>query len=646
MKSPSDTTDAPSISKPDTGDPIRKAGVKSGFLGLTIGAVGVVFGDIGTSPLYAMREALHHSRAGTAPELAAFGVVSLVFWAMLLLVTIKYVVFLMRADNHGEGGTLVLMGLAQKALGKPLQIIFLLGLSGAALFYGDSLITPAVSVLGALEGLKDAPGIGGGLDQYILPLSLVILLGLFLVQSKGTAKVARFFGPVMLVWFAALAALGLYWIAQRPEILQALSPHYGVSFLLANGLTGFVVLGSVFLVVTGAEALYADMGHFGRGPIGAAWLWVTFPALIINYLGQGALTLIEPAAVENPFWRMVPELAYWPMLLLACAATVIASQAVISGAFSMTQHAVQMGILPRMVIRRTSETQEGQIYVPQMNWLLMIGVVVLVVTFQTSGNLTSAYGIAVTGTMLISSIMAYIVMRRLWNWSRLRTLALLVPLGLLELVFLTSNLTKLFSGAWMPLLLGAVLILVMVTWNKGTRIIAAKTHRESLPMSEVAAMLETRPPLRVPGTAVFLTADATMAPTSLMHNLKHNRVLHEKNVVLSVHIANVPHVGDEDRIRIQRINDDFSRVTLTFGFMDMPNVPRALGLCRKRGLKFDAMTTTFFVGRRTLVATPHGGMPLWQDLLFIVLMKNAADPSEFFRLPPGRVVELGTQMRV
>ncbi|MBP2160334.1 MULTISPECIES: potassium transporter Kup [Asticcacaulis] len=642
MKSLSDKSDTPFIPKPDTADPARKAG----FLGLTIGAVGVVFGDIGTSPLYAMREALHHSRAGTAPELAAFGVISLVFWALLLLVTIKYVIFLMRADNHGEGGTLVLMGLAQKALGKPSQAIFLLGLCGAALFYGDSLITPAVSVLGALEGLKDAPGIGGGLDQYILPLSLVILLGLFLVQSKGTEKVARFFGPVMLVWFTALGALGLYWIAQRPEILQALSPHYGVSFLLANGLTGFVVLGSVFLVVTGAEALYADMGHFGRGPIGAAWLWVAFPALIINYLGQGALTIIEPSAVENPFWRMVPELAYWPMLLLACAATVIASQAVISGAFSITQHAVQMGILPRMVIKRTSETQEGQIYVPQMNWLLMIGVVVLVVTFQTSGNLTSAYGIAVTGTMLISSVMAYVVMRRLWNWSRLRTLALLVPLGLLELVFLTSNLTKLFSGAWMPLLLGVALILVMVTWTKGTRIIAAKTHRESLPIGDVAAMLETRPPLRVPGTAVFLTADATMAPTSLMHNLKHNRVLHENNVVLSVQIANVPHVGDDGRIGIERINEDFTRVTLTFGFMDMPNVPRALGLCRKRGLKFDAMTTTFFVGRRTLVATPHGGMPLWQDLLFIVLMKNAADPSEFFRLPPGRVVEMGTQMRV
>ena len=619
---------------------------KAGFLGLTVGAVGVVFGDIGTSPLYAMREALHHSRAGTDPQLAAFGVISLVFWAMLLLVTIKYVIFLMRADNHGEGGTLVLMSLAQKALGRPSQAIFILGLCGAALFYGDSLITPAVSILGALEGLKDAPGIGGGLDRFILPLSLIILLGLFLVQSRGTERVARFFGPVMLVWFAALAVLGLYWIAQKPEILMALSPHYGVAFLFANGLTGFVVLGSVFLVVTGAEALYADMGHFGRGPINAAWLWVTFPALIINYLGQGALTLIEPSASENPFWRMVPAAAYWPMLLLACMATVIASQAVISGAFSMTQHAVQMGILPRMLIRRTSETQEGQIYVPQMNWLLMTGVIALIVTFQTSGNLTSAYGIAVTGTMLISSIMAYIVMRRLWRWSRLQTLALLIPLGFVELVFLTSNLTKLFSGAWMPLLLGVALITVMLTWTKGSRIIAEKTRRDSLPMSEVATMLEARPPLRVPGTAIFLTADGTIAPTSLMHNLKHNKVLHENNIILSIRIANLPRVEEGARVSIEAINRDFTRIVLTFGFMDTPNVPRALAGCRRLGVRFDAMTTTFFLGRRTLLASAHSGMPLWRDLLYIALMKNAADPSEFFRLPPGRVVEMGTQMRV
>jgi KUP system potassium uptake protein len=638
-------TTAISLASPDASQasaPPKKAG----FIGLTIGAVGVVFGDIGTSPLYAMREALHHSRAGTDPQLAAFGVISLVFWAMFLLVTIKYVIFLMRADNHGEGGTLVLMSLAQKALARPSQAIFILGLCGAALFYGDSLITPAVSVLGALEGLKDAPGIGGALDRFILPLSLVILLGLFLVQSKGTEKVARFFGPVMLVWFAALAALGVYWIVQRPEILMALSPHYGFTFLIANGLMGFVVLGSVFLVVTGAEALYADMGHFGRGPINAAWLWVAFPALIINYLGQGALTLIDPAAAENPFWRMVPEAAYWPMLLLACMATVIASQAVISGAFSMTQHAVQMGILPRMNILRTSETQEGQIYVPQMNWLLMIGVIALVVTFQNSGNLTSAYGIAVTGTMLISSIMAYIVIRRLWGWSRLQTLALLIPLGFIELIFLASNLTKLFSGAWMPLLLGLALITVMLTWTKGSRIVAEKTRRDSLPMTEVAAMLETRPPLRIPGTAIFLTADGSVAPTSLMHNLKHNKVLHENNIILSIRIASLPHAEEDERVSIEAINADFTRIILTFGFMDTPNVPRALAGCRKLGVRFDAMTTTFFLGRRTLLASAHSGLPLWRAYLYIALMKNATDPSEFFRLPPGRVVEMGTQMRV
>ncbi|HVZ30719.1 MAG TPA: potassium transporter Kup [Asticcacaulis sp.] len=618
---------------------------------LAVGAVGVVFGDIGTSPLYALREAMRHTRAGTDPHLAAFGVVSLVFWALLLLVTVKYVIFLMRADNKGEGGTLALMALAQKALsqdslGKYASAIFFLGICGAALFYGDGIITPAISVLSAVEGLKDAPGVGNHLDAYVLPITIVILIALFLVQSKGTDKVARFFGPTMLLWFAAIAAMGVRYIVQKPEVLMALSPYYGVEFLIANGAIGFVVLGSVFLVVTGAEALYADMGHFGRRPIGAAWLWVAFPALILNYLGQGALTLIDPSAVANPFWRMVPHAFYWPVLILAALATVIASQAVISGAFSMTQQAVQLGLLPRMNILRTSATQSGQIYVPQINSLLMIGVLFLVGSFRSSDNLASAYGIAVTGTMLISTVMAYIVLRHAWHWSALRTLALLVPLGLIEGVFLTSNLTKLFSGAWMPLALGGALIFVMRTWTRGSEILAEKAKRDSLPLTDLTTMLATRPPHRVAGTAIFLTSDAEIAPSALMHNLKHNKMLHEANIVLTVQTANSPRVPEADRVAIERINADFSRVTLSYGFMESPNLPRALVACRKHGITFDTMSTTFFLGRRTVVPSARSGMPKWQDMLFIFLMKNAANPTDFFHIPPGRVVEMGTQVTV
>ncbi|CAM3170293.1 potassium transporter Kup [Asticcacaulis taihuensis] len=618
----------------------------TGFWGLAIGAIGVVFGDIGTSPLYAMREALHHTRAGTNPQLATFGVISLVFWALLLLVTVKYVIFLMRADNKGEGGTLALMALAQKALGRHSQAVFFLGMCGAALFYGDSLITPALSVMSAIEGLKDAPGVGHSVDGYIVPISIVILVALFLVQSKGTAKVARFFGPVMLAWFIVIAGMGVYYVAQKPMILQSLSPVYGIQFLLANGLTGFIILGSVFLVVTGAEALYADMGHFGKRPINMAWLWVVFPCLILNYLGQGALTLVDPTAHENPFWRMVPDMFYWPVMLLATMATVIASQAVITGAYSMTQQAVQLGLMPRIDIQRTSETQAGQIFVPQINTMLMIGVLVLIVMFQSSDKLTSAYGIAVTGTMFISTIMAYIVIRKVWLWPKVRTLALLIPLGIIEAIFMASNLTKFFSGAWMPLAFGLVLILIMHTWTKGTRTLTEKARRDSVSLLDLADMLKKRPPHRVAGTAIFLTSDAELAPVALMHNLKHNKVLHEKNIILTVKTTNTPRVDEANRITIDILNEDFKRITVAYGFMESPNLPRALGLCRKLGLKFDIMSTSFFLGKRNVVPSANSGMPIWQDKLFIFLMKNATNPTEFFHIPPGRVVELGTQVTV
>ncbi len=619
---------------------------KGGLLALTVGAIGVVFGDIGTSPLYAMREALHHSRSGGAAELAVLGVVSLVFWALILVVTIKYVVFLMRADNKGEGGTLALMALAQHAIGRRSALIFFLGVCGAALFYGDGVITPAVSVLSAIEGVRDAPGLNGVLDPYVVPIAAGILIGLFLIQSRGTGSVARFFGPLTAVWFLILAALGVYHLFDDPSILRALSPHYGVLFLLDNGFLGFVILGSVFLAVTGAEALYADMGHFGKAPIRLGWLWFVLPCLTLNYLGQGALVLDQRSAAANPFWEMVPEFAYWPVLIMATIATVIASQAVITGAFSVTQQAVQLGLLPRIDIRNTSESQAGQIFVPSVNGFLMFGVLVLLFTFQTSSSLAAAYGIAVTGSMFVDSLLAWFIVRRLWKWSLPLSLAAIVPFIALDLVFLTSNMLKIPQGAWMPLVLGAGLVVIMWTWTRGSQILSDKARKDSLPLADLIEMLRARPPHRSPGTAVFLTSDPEVAPVALMHNLKHNKVLHEKNIILTVRTADRPRVKEAERVTIEPISDDFKRLTVTYGFMETPNIPRALAQCRKQGLKFDIMSTSFFLGRRSVVPSAKHGMPLWQDKLYIFLMRNAANPTDFYRIPPGRVVEMGTQVSV
>ena len=618
----------------------------AGFRALVIGAIGVVFGDIGTSPLYAMREALHHSRSGGAAELAVLGVVSLVFWALILVVTLKYVVFLMRADNKGEGGTLALMALAQHAIGRRSGLIFLLGVCGAALFYGDGVITPAVSVLSAVEGLKDAPGIGPTLTPFVVPIAAGILISLFLVQSRGTASMAKFFGPLTAVWFLILAGLGLFHIFDDISILRALSPHYGVVFLIDNGFLGFVILGSVFLAVTGAEALYADMGHFGKAPIRAGWIWFVLPCLTLNYLGQGALVLDNRAAAANPFWMMVPEMAYWPVLIMATIATVIASQAVITGAFSVTQQAVQLGLLPRIDIRNTSESQAGQIFVPSVNLMLMVGVLVLLFTFQTSSSLAAAYGIAVTGSMFVDSLLAWFIVRKLWKWSAPLSLLIISPLVALDLVFMTSNLLKIPPGAWMPIALGAVLLLIMWTWVRGSQILSDKTRKDSLPLGDLIEMLRARPPHRAPGTAVFLTSDPDIAPVALMHNLKHNKVLHEKNIILTVRTADRPRVPEDRRVTYEPISDDFKRIVVTYGFMETPNVPRALGICRKQGLKFDIMSTSFFLGRRSVVPSARQGMPLWQDRLYIFLMRNAANPTDFFHIPPGRVVEMGAQVSV
>ena len=621
--------------------------VKAGKWGLIIGAIGVVFGDIGTSPLYAMREALHHSRSGGTAELAVLGVVSLVFWALILVVTLKYVVFLMKADNKGEGGTLALMALAQRAMGRRSGLVFLLGVCGAALFYGDGVITPAISVVSAVEGLRDAPGVGDAFDPFILPIAAGILISLFMIQSRGTASVARYFGPLTAVWFLILAGLGLWHIFDDVSILRALSPHYGVLFLIDNGFLGFVILGSVFLAVTGAEALYADMGHFGKAPIRQGWLVFVLPCLTLNYLGQGALVLSDPAAVANPFWMMVPEFAYWPVLIMATIATVIASQAVITGAFSVTQQAVQLGLLPRIDIRNTSESQAGQIFVPSINLMLMVGVLALVATFQTSTALAAAYGIAVTGSMFVDTLLAWFIVRRLWKWSLPLSLAAITPFIAIDLVFLTSNMLKIPQGAWFPLVLGGALILIMWTWVRGTQIVTAKTRKDSLPLADLIEMLRARPPHRAPGTAIFLTSDPDIAPVALMHNLKHNKVLHEKNVILTVRTTDRPRVAEADRVRIEPISDDFKKLIVSYGFMERPNVPKALNVCRKQqGLKFDIMSTSFFLGRRSLIPSANQGMPLWQDRLYIFLMRNAANPTDFFHIPPGRVVELGTQVSV
>jgi len=627
-------------------DEASGAAQHEGFWALALGSVGVVFGDIGTSPLYAMREALRHTRAGIGPEVAVLGVVSLVTWALILIVTVKYVVFLMRADNKGEGGTLALMALAQRSLPARSGGVFLLGVVGAALFYGDGIITPAMSVLSAVEGLRDAPGAPHGVSRVVLPLSAAILVTLFMVQSRGTASVARFFGPITAVWFLVLAALGVYHIADDPSIFRALSPHYGVIFLLDNGLLGFIILGSVFLAVTGAEALYADMGHFGKGPIQVSWLGLVLPSLLLNYLGQGALVLHHPGDVVEPFYRMVPDAVYWPVLLLAMAATIIASQAVITGAFSMTQQAVQLGLFPRIDIRRTSETQAGQIFVPQVNTMLMIGVLALLITFRSSPNLASAYGIAVTGAMFVDTLLFFVIVQHFWKKPLWVAVLASAGFGLLDVVFITSNLLKFFHGAWLPLALGGGLVVIMWTWQRGAQILAEKTRRDSVPLAELSEILRVRAPYRAPGTAVFLTSDPDTAPVALMHNLKHNKVLHQKNIILTLETAETPRVRDEDRIRIEPVNDDFKKVTISYGFMESPNLPKALGLCRKQGLKFDIMATSFFLGRRSVVPSAQSGMPLWQDKLFIFLMKNAANPTDFYRIPPGRVVEMGAQVTV
>ena len=631
-------------------------------LPLTLGAIGVVFGDIGTSPLYAFREALH--AAGDKIDAGAIlGVLSLAIWALIVVVSLKYVLFLTRADNQGEGGVLALTALARRSLresqgaGARATIALALGGTGAALFYGDAIITPALSVLSAVEGLKTIPGAETLFSEdTIVALTIAILVGLFLIQSRGTASVSKLFGPVCVLWFLTLAGLGIYHIADEPTIFRVLIPSYGVSFLLTHGVVGLFVLGAVFLTVTGAEALTADMGHFGRAPIQLGWFALAFPALSLNYLGQGAFalsTLEAAAAAGKPFvnqdwfFLMAPEPVRIALIILATLATIIASQAVITGAYSLTQQAIQLGLLPRLRIRQTSAAHLGQIYLPSINWLLLIGIIILVTQFRTSSAMAAAYGIAVTGTMVVTSCLAYIVVRHHWHWKRPTAILLIVPFLALDLIFFGANILRVVEGGWVPLVIAGTIGLLIVTWMRGRKIVGAFEGRQAIPRADLAAALAKRPPERVEGTAVFLTANPANTPGALLHNLKHNKVLHARNLIVSVRTADRPMVLPEERVHVQAVDDNFTAVILKYGFMETPDVPADLARGGDDAMApIDPMKTSYFIGRNTLKASADEGMPLWQDRIFMFLQRNASDPTDFLRIPPGKVLELGEQVTV
>ncbi len=626
-------------------DGIASSHPKAGFWALTIGSIGVVYGDIGTSPLYALRESVNAAIGpdGEPARAVVLGILSLIIWSLLIVVTAKYVFLLLRADNNGEGGTLSLMALAQRAMGRGSAVIFALGIAGAALFYGDAMITPALSVLSAVEGLKI---VTPAFEHYIVPLTVLILIALFAVQSRGTAAVSAFFGPITTIWFLALAVMGIVHIGGNPDVLNAFNPYYAVEFMVSHRLIGLITLGAVFLAVTGAEALYADLGHFGRKPIQYAWLWFVLPSLTINYLGQGALVLANPKALENPFFLLYPEWALLPMVGLATAATVIASQAVITGAYSITQQAIQLGLLPRLEIRHTSASLAGQIYMPKVNWLLLAGVLLLVLLFKSSSALATAYGIAVTGTMVATTMMAFFVIWKVWKWNPWATAFLIAPFLAIDTIFLGANLIKVFEGGYVSIIAGAFIVLVMITWRRGSRFLFEKTRRSEVPLQGLVETLEKKPPHRVPGTAVFLTSDPESAPTALLHSLKHYKVLHEQNVILTVVTDDLPRVPEEERVKIDNVGNTFRRITLRYGFMETPNVPKALAIARKLGWQFDIMSTSFFLSRRTLKPASQSGMPFWQDKLFISLARNANDATAYFQIPSERVVEIGTQVTV
>lgn len=623
-------------------------------LALTVGAIGVVFGDIGTSPLYAFREALAQAASDGLAREEIVGVLSLALWALILIVSVKYVLFLMRADNDGEGGVLALLALARRGAVRSGGLVLGIGAIGAALFYGDAVITPALSVLSAVEGLKTLPGIGASIDEgRVLLVSLAILIALFAIQSRGTAAVSKLFGPVCILWFLAIGAIGLIHIADAPGILAAFLPWHAVNFVAGNGVLGLFVLGAVFLTVTGAEALTADMGHFGKAPIRRAWFALVFPALALNYLGQGAFALKvleqshrlgKPFVNLDWFFLMVPDAMRLPMVLLACAATVIASQAVITGAFSLTQQAVQLGLLPRFKVKQTSAGHSGQIYIGAVNWLLLVGVVALMLSFRTSSSMAAAYGIAVTGTMVATSCLAFFVVRRRWSWSLPLSLGVILPFLALDLLFFGANVLRVVEGGWVPLALGGMVLLVIWTWRRGRTLTAAGENEGAIPLADMAAALAKRPPARVEGVAVYLTARGELTPHALLHNLKHNHVLHRHNYVTTVRTLQKPFCDPGERLVLERIDDTFVRLTLNYGFMETPQV--RCDLIAAGALVPRAEQASFFIGRNSYAFTPGEGMPAWQDVLFVALHRNAADPTDYFNIPPNRLIELGAQYAI
>lgn len=615
--------------------------------GLLLGALGVVYGDIGTSPLYTIKECFFgpHGMALT-PE-HVLGVLSMILWSLVVVVSLKYVVFIMRADNNGEGGILALMALTQRILGASSRWRFplvMLAVFGAALFYGDSMITPAISVLSAAEGLKV---IAPGLESWVLPLTILILFALFLIQRFGTASVGKLFGPIMIAWFAVLMVMGLYQIVKAPEVLAALSPHYALRFIWHDPWLAFMSLGAVVLAFTGGEALYADMGHFGKLPIRWAWFYFVLPALVINYFGQGALLLSNPAAVANPFFMMAPKWGLVPLLVLATFATVIASQAVISGAYSVSSSAVQLGFSPRMRVLHTSAREMGQIYVPAINWALLVSVLILVVGYRSSSNLAAAYGIAVTGTMVITTILAFVVMRSIWKKKHDKLgLFLLGCFLLVDLLFFSSNALKILHGGWFPLVIGLMIFTLMTTWKRGREILVRRLSEDAMPLDVFLGAISDGSPIRVPGTAVFMTSSPEGVPHAMLHNLKHNKVLHEKVYLLTVVTEDVPVVPSIDRAEIHALGKEFYRMTVRYGFKEEPDIPLALAGCAEKGHEFDMMDTSFFVSRETVISTDMPGMAVWREKLFATMARNAQRSIEFFKIPPNRVVELGAQVEI
>ena len=616
---------------------------KASVAKLAIGAIGVVFGDIGTSPLYAMRDTFAGHHPLPLDVLHVYGIVSLMFWSMMIIVTVKYVTVIMRADNRGEGGSLALLALInQNVTGRKWSRgIVLLGVFATALFYGDSMITPAVSVMGAIEGLAVYER---GMAPLVVPMVVGILIGLFLIQSRGTARVAAFFGPIMLLYFAVIAVLGTLSIAQFPEVISALSPHHAVTMFIADPFRGFLAMGSAVLAVTGAEALYADMGHFGRPPIRMSWLVFVLPALVLNYLGQASLLMRDPTALESPFYLLAPEWFQWPLLFIASAAAVIASQAVITGAFSVTQQAIQLGFIPRMTIKYTS-THAGQIYIPVINWALMIAVILLVLVFERSSNLTAAYGIAVTGAMLIDNVLLAVVLLHLWHWPRWRALPLLAVFFAIDAAYLLANFTKIPDGGWVPLVMGLAIFTLLTTWSKGRALMRQNMAEGTIPF-DVFAKSAHSSAARVPGTAIFMSSTPSGVPSALLHNIKHNKVLHQRVVVLTVAIQDVPYVDEADRFTVKQFGEGFYKVALKFGFLEETDVPATLAKITLCGEPFEMMKTSFFLSRQTLIASGKPGMALWREKLFAWMLRNAASAMEFFRLPSNRVVELGSQIEI